>query len=75
MTEELSFLTSQLNFLKSGERMSQLQELLSTSAEMSDDGLTSLMEQYNKYKTRYVKHLLFDPDEQSLSKILSVCNM
>ena len=69
MTEELSFLTSKINLGESGEHLSQLQELVSTSVEMRDDGLTFLLEQYNKYKTSYVKHLLFDPDEQSLSKI------
>ena len=75
MTEELSFLTSQINFLKSGEGMSQLKEVVSTPAKMRDDRLTFLLEQYNQYKTSYVKHLLFDPDEQSLSKILYFGNM
>ena len=74
MTEELSFLTSQINFLKSGEGMSQLKEVVSTPAK-KDDRLTFFLEQYNQYKTCYVKHLLFDPDEQSLSKILYFGNM
>ena len=55
--------------------MSQLKEVVSTSAKMRDDRLTFLLEQYNQYKTSFVKHLLFDPDEQSLSKILSFGNM
>ena len=74
MTEELSFLTSQINFLKSGEGMSQLKEVVSTPAKI-DDRLTFLLEQYNQYKTSFVKHLIFDPDEQSLSKILYFGNM
>ena len=75
MTEELSFLSSQLIFDKNGERMSHIQELVSTFAETRHDGLSSLLEQYNIYKMSYLKHLLFDPDEQSLSKILSFGNM
>ena len=75
MTEELSFLSSQLIFDNSAERMSHLQELVSTFAETRDDWLSSLLEQYNIYKMSYLKHLLFDPDEQSLSKILSFGNM
>ena len=45
-----------------------IQQMFSPSADPSGDELRLSMEEYIKYKKRYVKHLQFDPDLQNLSK-------
>ena len=44
-----------------------LQQMFSEPADPKDEGLRLSMEEYIKYKKRYVKHLQFDPDLQNLS--------
>lgn len=45
-----------------------LQQMFPTSADEKGDELKSLTEEYHKYKREYVKHLVFNPDEENLSK-------
>ena len=45
-----------------------LQQMFASTADPKDEGLRLSMEEYIKYKKRYVKHLLFDPNLQNLSK-------
>ena len=44
-----------------------LQQMFSEPVDPKDEGLRLSMEEYIKYKKRYVKHLQFDPDLQNLS--------
>ena len=39
-----------------------------TSRDKNDDELKSFTESYLMYKKEYVKHLLFNPEEENLSK-------
>ena len=45
-----------------------LQQMLSPKADQKEDDLRLLMDEYIKYKKRYVKHLQFNPDNHNLSK-------
>ena len=45
-----------------------LQRLFPISADERVDEVKSLTEKYHKYKWEYVKHLVFNPDEENLSK-------
>ena len=45
-----------------------IQQMFSAPADPKDDGRRLSIEEYIKYKKRYVKHLQFDPDIQNLSK-------
>ena len=39
-----------------------------TSKDKKEDELKSFTESYHMYKKKYVKHLLFNPEEEDLSK-------
>ena len=47
-----------------------IQQAFSAPADPKDNGLRLSIEEYIKYKKRYVKLLQFDPDIQNLSKFL-----
>ena len=46
-----------------------IQQMFSAPADPKDDGMKLSIEEYIKYKKRYVKNLQFDPDIQNLSKL------
>ena len=46
-----------------------IQQIFFAPADPKDDALRLSIEEYIKYKKRYVKHLQFDPDLQNLSKL------
>ena len=49
--------------------------MFSTSAsEEEEDGVKSFTESYHKYKREYVKHLSFNPEEESLCKCIYLRN-
>ena len=45
-----------------------LQRMFPASAEKKVDEVKSLTETYHKYKSGYLKHLCFNPDNEYLSK-------
>ena len=49
---------------------SELEQLFSTPMEEDDKFLRLLTERYMNYKVNYVKHLLFNPDTQNMSKLI-----
>ena len=50
-----------------------LQDLFPTSSEDEKDGkILTFTRAYHSYKTKYVRHLSFDPDEENLSKGISI---
>ena len=53
-----------------GERLQNaLRQFFPSSTGSKEVELRTLMEEYIKYKKRYVKHLQFDPDLKNLSKL------
>ena len=42
--------------------------MLIASAEEGEDGVRKLTEKYHKYKREYVRHLSFNPEDETLSK-------
>ena len=46
-----------------------LQEIFQFSTFESEDRVKSLTEVYHKYKSKYVKHLFFNPDNENLCKL------
>ena len=49
---------------------SELEQLFSTPMKEDDKFLRLLTERYMNYKVNYVKHLLFNPDTQNMSKLI-----
>ena len=47
-----------------------LQQMFPNSADEKGDEVQSLTEKYHKYKREYVRHLVFNPEEENLSKCL-----
>ena len=70
MTHELRYGVSwSYSQSESKERLyAALQQIFPTSADERVDVVKSLTEKYQKYKREYVKHLVFNPDEENLSK-------
>ena len=56
---------------KDESKKEQLQQLFPASTDEDIDGVKSLTESYHNYKREYVKHLSFNPEEETLSK----CNL
>ena len=49
-----------------------LQQMFPTSSGEKVDEVKALTESYHKYKMEYLKHLSFDPEDESLSKYLII---
>ena len=56
-----------VSFLENGSK-ERLQQMFATSTKEEEDGMKSCTESYHKYKGEYVKHLEFNPANESLSK-------
>ena len=47
-----------------------LQQMFPNSADEKGDEVKSLTVEYHKYKREYVKHLVFNPEEENLSRCI-----